>query len=462
MSKQESTKDTIVYQLHSDYPAVGKSIIQNELRKHKGDYDSAKKSIESINQSIIDADNILDEDPKFYKLNIDDSDDSEESSGEEEKSDVSMESPDEVEEKPSSEDEKEISQIWNEVKHINYMEDIKTLEASKKLTSSETDDLVAEFSEKFKILSPVCIKEAIKYFYPNLDKIDQVLTDFQAHWYAYYFQDYKVPKKERKNKAKKHEEDIEINPELVSEIECIESQIQSAKFSDPPIENTEFKSLKQRLKGLKKLLRVERKQSKLKEKARKKDEKLEKKRLKMEEKLKRKQERKEKRDQEKTKKGEKSYEDDVFFREIRQNLIVIKDELKQTKKMHKKALRKGTEEEKAELACKLKLLEERYLEEQENVIWKNYDRYNKPEERKVRLDLHGLRKGEAVRLVDIILKERAENIHQYSEDEKQLSIVTGKGGHSGRPILKMAVKDYLLDRKIPYTELHNGAGYMIC
>lgn len=475
MNNQESTKDTIVNQLHTDYPAVGKSIIQNELRKHKGDYDSAKKSIESINQSIIDADNILDEDPKFYKLDIDDSDDSDDSSGEEEKSDESMESPDEVEEVINPEEEKEeaeeLSQIWTEVKHNNYIEsyneDKKNLDASKPLSASETDNLVAELSQKFTILPPECIKEAIKYFYPDEKKIDQVLTDFTAHWYAYYFQDKKVPKKDRHRndkhrKPKNHDRDIEMNSELVSEIESLETQLKSAQSSTPPMDKAEQKSLKQRLRGLKKLLRVERKQSKLEGKAKKKQEKLEKKHLKMEEKLKRKQERKEKRDQEKLKKGEKSYEDDVFFREIREDLMAIKDEHKQTKKLYKKSLRKGTEEEKTELEQKLKKLEEKYLEEQENVIWKNYARYNKPEERKVRLDLHGLKKSEALRLVDIMIKERAEHIHEYSEEEKNLSIVTGRGGHSGRPVLKMAVKDYLLDRKIPYTELHNGAGYMIC
>jgi len=419
-------------QLHSEFPEVGKSIIENELRKTKGDFPQARETVESISKSIIQTDQILNEDDKLYQLQ--DCSSSEWSDSDEDFSNSS-------ESKDS--DDKELDSAKSE----NMISD------------SEIDKYSIEISKKYSAIPIECIRESIRYFYPNEDKIEQVLSEFQKHLYS---KD-KIGKSKRGHKkATKNDIDVKLNPELAQEVEDLYNMIEDGKRT---MEKTDLKALRYRLKGLKKIQRIERKDSKRKIKDEKSKARDEKKKKKIEEKITkkaqkqvRKAEKMEKREANQLKKGEKGYEDDVFFREIRIELNSIKDQLKTAKKNYKKAVKKNVEEDIIQYQKEMAELEQVYLQEMDKVIKLNYQRYNKEEERKTRLDLHGLRKVEAIRQVEKMLAERATDMH---DSDEMLDIITGRGNHSGRAVLKMAVKDYLLDHNIPYTELHNGAGYQI-
>ena len=81
------------------------------------------------------------------------------------------------------------------------------------------------------------------------------------------------------------------------------------------------------------------------------------------------------RDEERKQRGEKDYEDDVFFREIRREPQIIKQVIKQTKKDLRKAQKSDNQE--AIEFCKNKLLEyENSLDtEIDKVISLTYERY---------------------------------------------------------------------------------------
>lgn len=68
ISTQHTSMTEHTNQLHSEFPEVGKSIIENELRKTKGDFPQARETVESISKSIIQTDQILNEDDKLYQL----------------------------------------------------------------------------------------------------------------------------------------------------------------------------------------------------------------------------------------------------------------------------------------------------------------------------------------------------------------------------------------------------------
>ncbi|CAL4251453.1 unnamed protein product [Meganyctiphanes norvegica] len=65
------------------------------------------------------------------------------------------------------------------------------------------------------------------------------------------------------------------------------------------------------------------------------------------------------------------------------------------------------------------------------------------------LDLHGMTVAEATKVTNLVLKNNR---------GKVLLLVTGRGNHSegGRAIVKPAIQEFLLARKINATELNNG------
>ena len=76
-----------------------------------------------------------------------------------------------------------------------------------------------------------------------------------------------------------------------------------------------------------------------------------------------------------------------------------------------------------------------------------YERYNKPNLQDHRLDLHGLRKEEALRLLEKILFMKISEVNsklgeKESREPYELNIVTGIGNHSKRVILRPAVKNF--------------------
>ena len=103
-------------------------------------------------------------------------------------------------------------------------------------------------------------------------------------------------------------------------------------------------------------------------------------------------------------------------------------------------------------------------DEVDKVITLTYERYNKPEQAANRLDLHGLRRKEALRLLERILNIRIKQINENygtieSRDPFEFNIVTGRGNHGGRSVLKPAVKNYLIDQGIKFVEFSNQAGF---
>jgi DNA-nicking Smr family endonuclease len=82
------------------------------------------------------------------------------------------------------------------------------------------------------------------------------------------------------------------------------------------------------------------------------------------------------------------------------------------------------------------------------------------------LDLHGLKGKEASLVIAQQLQSIQEKLIEGSlqpncEDGYVYCIVTGKGNHGRRPILRPLTERYLLREGYTYTELNNGAGYKV-
>ena len=78
-----------------------------------------------------------------------------------------------------------------------------------------------------------------------------------------------------------------------------------------------------------------------------------------------------------------------------------------------------------------------------------------------KIDLHGLRKREALIVLKAILKE-IELDESRMGKSKEYIVITGKGKHSKNgPVLKPAIESYLKDMKIPYKELNHNGGFIL-
>lgn len=459
MSKVNFEDPAIINHLHSEFPAVGKSIIQNEIRKNNGDLTLAMKSIRRINEAITQADQILGEEEKQY-IHQDDSDEDMESSN-------SSDSDNKNDEGYHSQDEKEAEETDAicQAKVNNYIEENKTAtgfvdEQSEEFFKCITDDLVTQFPG----VPTECVKECVKYFYPNMGKIEHVLQEFQKHWVEYNnnYDEYKGKRKDRKKRSKKDRIEVEIDPQLAQDTEEIQKLIDEGYGN---LTKVELKALKHQLKGLKKRQRTQRKELKRAQKDERRALKDEAKRLKKLQKDQNKAERSEKKLAASKARGDKDYQDDVFFKEIREEPTIIKQYLKEAKKSLRKAERKGDENEIQYYKTKIEEYEKSLEEETDKVIELTYARYNRPDEHDTRLDLHGLKKAEALRLLEKILLLRIKQINEKygNKDQREpfeFNIVTGSGNHSRRPVLKPAVRDFLLENSIPYKEFSNGAGYV--
>lgn len=440
--------------LHAEFPAVGKSVIQNEIRKNHGDLKGARLTVQSISDAIVEADDILGEEQKEYAIS--DSDEEMQSSGDSDEQILDYKSQDEDE-------AQEIDEICKP-KVNNYIEEGKTKgeftdDQSNEFYKSISEDLCKQFPE----VPSVCVEECVKYFYPNMGTIEHVLSEFQVQWVNYVgnYEDYRKSKKDRKNKNRKDKDvEAEINPELAQEIAEISQKIHDGKRS---LDKNKYKELKNKLKMLKKQHRSERKELKNAQKAERKAAKAEFKRVK---KLQNKEMKYAKKDEENKARGGKDYEDDKFFREIREEPAIIKQYLKEAKKNLKKANKSKDQKEIEYYTQKIEEYEKAFEAETDKAIMLTYERYNKAEEASSRLDLHGLKKKEALRLLEKILSIRIRQIEatngpKENRDPIEFNIVTGRGSHTGKAVLKPAVKDYLLEQNIVYTEFHNGAGYTV-
>lgn len=337
-------------------------------------------------------------------------------------------------------------------------------------------DIAEDLSENFALVPLPCIIQTVETFYPNMGKIEYVLGEFEKHWMNYNknFDGYKKGKKDRKNKEhnkhkgdkkkdrkeRKHKDsDIQVSPELLAALQDIEAQL------DSDISKDEKKELEYKLKDIKKEIRIERKEAKNLLKLDRKALKEQAKSVKKEERIVIKAEKDNAKLEETKARSVQDYEDDVFFREVRKEPSIIKQHLKEAKKALRKATKQGDQDEVEKLTKTVEDLEKSLLEKEDEAIMGTYERYNKNEEAATRLDLHGLKKKEALRLLPKILSIRLKQINaKYDTSEGrekfEFNIVTGRGNHSnGRSVLKPAVKDYLIDSNIEYREFSNGAGY---
>ena len=448
--------------LHSEFPNVGKNIIQNEVRKNGENPECARNTVQSISESLAQADEILGEEQKMY-IDSDSEDDQQKYC----ESDESYHSQDEKE-------EEEIDEICKP--KVNNFVDSPMVDQEKSARESEEllGSVIDELSAEFQAVPKVCVEECVNTFYPNMGKIKLVLGEFEKQWVLYCqdFDNYKKGRKDRKERVKKtHDIDQEINPELAKETEELAEEIESSKKD---MDKDTLKKMRKTLKSKKKQLRSERKEFKRKQKEERrliksqaKELKKAQKAIKKEEKKKLRAEKQAKRDEETKARSMKDYEDDVFFREVRQEPTILKQYLKEAKKNLKKATKAGNQEEIDQYTAKLEELEQQFEAETDKAIMLTYQRYNKPEEAASRLDLHGLRKKEAIKLLEKIVAIRTKQVEENhgpkeGRDAIEFNIVTGRGNHSGgRSVLKPAVKDWLLDNNFQYEEFSNGAGYKI-
>ena len=386
---------------------------------------------------------------------------------EDEKAHSSSDSEEEYESQ-DEQDQEEIDEICSKANSTVFKDDKATFEAedSKSLYANLAEDL----SQKFTLVPYPCIMQTIEYFYPNMGKVEFILSEFEKHWINYNkdFEGYKKKKKDRKNKERKNKkdkkkhDDITVNPEIMKEINQIEEQLNSTELG---LTKDQKKDLKGQLKGLKKQIRIERKEAKKKLKDERKILKEQAKKAKKAERQARKEERDQKRLEETKARSTKDYEDDVFFREVRKEPSIIKQYLKDAKKNLKKATKEDNQEQIEFYQNQIAEYENSLKTKEDEAIMLTYERYNKPEEAATRLDLHGLRKKEAIRLLTKILFIRLEQINKKYGDKEgrepfEFNIVTGRGGHSnGRSVLKPAAKDFLIDQNIEFREFSNGAGY---
>ncbi|CAI2378502.1 unnamed protein product [Moneuplotes crassus] len=333
----QSQNQELIDLIHSEFPAVNKLTIQNEVRKNKGDLKDARKTVQSISDSIAEADAILGEEQKEYQ----------DSSSSDEGESESYESQDEN-------DEEEISKICTP-KVDNYLEESK--EKVEQQSEEIYADLANDLIEKFPGVPTTCVEECFKFFYPNLGKIELVLGEFQKQWvmYSQDFDGYKRGKGKRRERAKKEGKrkdrsetkrgkkstkdiDHDVNPELAAEIDKIQELLDN-DMND--LSKDEIKTLKGNLRVMKKEIRGLRKEHKKKLKDERKAIKSEAKKLKKEEREKIKHEKRLKREEETKKRSMKNYKDDVFFREVREEPTIIKQYLKETKKDLKRARKEG-------------------------------------------------------------------------------------------------------------------------
>lgn len=497
MGKVKVNSSDIVDFLHKEYPAVGKSIIENELRKAGGDIEKVTFSVQNLSNTILATDQILGEEQKDYDYQSDSDEEMvDEETGHKQQTHLTEDKPEilflnskakgsesEDSSEYESQDEKEAEEIDEICKTQvnNYMEEQKTPTGFEDEQSEEFFKFLAkDLTEQFPGVPPQCIQECVKYFYPNMGKIEHVLGEFQKHW-VNYSQDYEGYKKGRKDrrkhdkkerhgrKEKKSELDAQLNPKLAEMVTILQQQIDEGKGKLP---EEEYREIKNKLKGLKKLQRQERKEFKKTQKDEKRAMRGEAKKIRGFEREKfkaeraaKKVERGEAREAKKVARSEKDYEDDKFFKEIREEPDIIKQYLKEAKKNLRKAEKSGNEEEIAFYNSKIEEYMKSFEAGQDKVIMLTYERYNKPEEASRRLDLHGLKKKEALRLLEKILAIRIQQINEKFGDKEsrepfEFNIVTGRGNHSGRAVLKPAVKNYLLEHGYKYAEFSNGAGYV--
>ena len=77
------------------------------------------------------------------------------------------------------------------------------------------------------------------------------------------------------------------------------------------------------------------------------------------------------------------------------------------------------------------------------------------------IDLHGLRRKEALTVLKTILKELATDESRMTEN-KEYVVITGKGKHSKNgPVLRPAIENYLKEMQIPYKELNHHGGFVL-
>ena len=240
----QSKDQELLTLIQGEFPAVSKNIIQNEIRKNNGKLEDTRRTIQSISDSIVEADEILGEEQKEYQSSSSSEDNNEYESQEE----------DEV---------IEIDKICKP-KVNEYMKETK--EVKEEQSQEIFRDLTKDFIEKFPGVPSSCIDECLRFFYPNLGKIEVVLSEFQKQW-VMYTRDYdsyskgkskrrEKVKKEKKNKKDKFDLDFEINPELAMKIQKM-TELLDNDMND--LATHEKKDMKSTLKILKKQIRNERK-----------------------------------------------------------------------------------------------------------------------------------------------------------------------------------------------------------
>ncbi|CAI2368303.1 unnamed protein product [Moneuplotes crassus] len=74
------------------------------------------------------------------------------------------------------------------------------------------------------------------------------------------------------------------------------------------------------------------------------------------------------------------------------------------------------------------------------------------------IDLHGLKKNEALKVLTIVISNLCNSKQKNSQIE--YTVITGRGNHSkDGPVLKPAVEQFLKDCRIPYREISSKGGY---
>ena len=257
MSKTISGSKNTVGELHKEFPSVSKSIIENQLRKADGDMNITKKSLKELDKSIASLNEIILWDKKKYVVDDDsdqemDSEDSKESSDDKDSDkDVNFIKNTEYESQDESESE-EIDKICTSTTAgkptLNFVDD-----ESEQFFDSISIDLMQQFPG----VPKECVNEIVKYFYPNMGKIESVLGEFQKQLYYYMYdnENHRKGRKERvkKLREKKHKKEFVLTGEMqqiVDEVNELKERIKSQKGS---LTKEEIKELKSKIKDLKHL-----------------------------------------------------------------------------------------------------------------------------------------------------------------------------------------------------------------
>uniref|UniRef100_A0A7S3J355 CUE domain-containing protein n=1 Tax=Euplotes harpa TaxID=151035 RepID=A0A7S3J355_9SPIT len=311
MNQADSYRLVQVNQMQAAFPSISKSIIENELRKTGWDFAQAKTAVENIQESVGVVNKILGED-KAYDISSDE--DMEEEDEEEKDKDSDPELNFMRAESYESQDEQEAEEI-DQICASGPTKTPFAEEDSEELYSYLTNDLTQQFPG----IPEAFISETVKYFYPNMGKIEFVIGEFQKHAMLYEldFKNYKKARKERrlKTKDKKHNRDDELEfseetKQLMEEIELIQAQLAEQKGQ---LSKEEKSELKGRIKTIKKTIRAEKKGLKKAKKDERQALKREEKRLKRIEKEHRKKARADQKEAKGAERGEKDYQDDRFF-----------------------------------------------------------------------------------------------------------------------------------------------------